>query len=123
MWERLAGVGCALIVAMPSSSIAAAQAPVRAPSVIVCLVLSSKLAIEPLVAKTVLSEVQTIWKVLGVIIRAVDQPDDSCARIIVVKADHEALAEDLSNDDALGWVPFAAATPVSWCSCASAAPG
>jgi hypothetical protein len=53
-------------------------------------------------------EVQTIWKVLGVDIRQVEQADDSCSRIIVVKADHEALPEDVSHDEALGWVPFAA---------------
>jgi hypothetical protein len=108
MWGCLARTGCASVVAVSLSSVAAAQAPVRTPSVTVCLVLSPKLAIEPQVAKSVLSEVQTIWQVLGVTIRSGDQPDDGCARIIVVEADHEALPENASHEDALGWVPFAA---------------
>jgi hypothetical protein len=76
--------------------------------VIVCLMLSPKLAIEPHVARIALSEVQTIWKDLGADIRSIEEADDRCARIVVVKSEYEALPEDLSRDDALGWVPFAA---------------
>ena len=108
MWERLARAGCASVAAMSLSSVAAAQTPVQTPSVTVCLVLAPKLAIESPVAKAMLTEVQAIWKALGVVIRPGEQSDGSCARLIVVKADHEALPEDASHEDALGWVPFAA---------------
>lgn len=108
MWERLAKAGCASVVAMSLSGVAAAQTPVQAPTMKVCLVLSPKLAIESRVAPTVLSEIQIIWKVLGAEVRAVNRSDDNCTRIIAVKADHEALPQDLSREDALAWVPFAA---------------
>ena len=107
MWECLVKAGCASVAAVSLSGVAAAQTPVQAPSMTVCLVLSPKLAIAPGVAKMVRSEVQTIWKVLGAEIRSVEHADDRCTRIVVVKADHEALPEDLSHEDALGWVPFA----------------
>ena len=109
MWERLAPAGCAALVGISMSVAVAAHTPGPTPSVIVCLVLSPKLEIEPLVAKRLLSEVQTIWTVLGADIRSVERADDTCARIVVVKADREALPEDVSHDDAIGWVPFAAA--------------
>jgi hypothetical protein len=108
MWERLASAGCASVVILALSTAAAAQGPARSPAVIVCLVLSPKLAIESRVVTTVLSEIQTIWKVLGAHVRSVKRADDNCTRIVVVKADHEALAQDLSREDALAWVPFAA---------------
>lgn len=108
MWERLAIVGCAALVGVWVPVVAAAQPPGQTPSTIVCLVLSPKLALEPAVASRLVLEVQSIWKVLGADIRSVDVPDDSCERIVVVKADREALPEDLSHDDAIGWVPFAA---------------
>jgi hypothetical protein len=108
MWKRLATTGCASIVAVSLSSVATAQTPAQTPSVNVCLVLSPKLAIESRVASMMLSEIQTIWKVLGTEIRPVERADANCARVIVVKADHEARAEDLSREDALGWVPFVA---------------
>jgi hypothetical protein len=93
-------------VSMPV--VAAAQPPGQTPSTIVCLVLSPKLALEPMVAERLVLEVQAIWKVLGAEIRSVEVPDDSCARIVVVKADRDALPEDMSREDAIGWVPFAA---------------
>ena len=108
MWKRLAIVGCAALVGMSVPVIATAQPPGQTPSTIVCLVLSPKLALDPLVLKRLVSEVQSIWKVLGGDIRSVDIPDASCERIVVVKADGEALPEDLSHEDAIGWVPFAA---------------
>jgi hypothetical protein len=108
MWERLGIVGCAALVAVSMPDVSAAQAPGQTPSTIVCLVLSPKLALERLVVERLVLEVQTIWKVLGADIRSVEVPDDSCARIVVVKADREALPENISRDDAIGWVPFAA---------------
>src|SRR5690242_19224179 len=108
MWERLAKVGCAALVGVSVPVGAAAQPPGQTPSTIVCLVLSPKLALEPIVAERLVLEVQAIWKVLAAEIRSVEAPDDSCARIVVVKADREALPEDMSHEDAIGWVPFAA---------------
>jgi len=108
MWERLGKACSASVVALSLSGAAAAQTPAPPPAADVCLVLSPKLALEPRVARLVLSEMQTIWKVLGAALRWVERVDDKCTRLIVVKADHEAFAEDLSDDDALAWVPFAA---------------
>lgn len=108
MWERLAIVGCAALMGVSQPVVAAAQPPGQTPSTMVCLVLSARLALEPMVARRLVLEVQTIWNVLGADIRSVDVPDDSCDRIVVVKADREARLEDLSHDGAIGWVPFAA---------------
>lgn len=107
MWECLVRASCASVAAVSLSGVATAQTPVQAPSMTVCLVLSPRLAIDPGVTKMARSEVQTIWKVLGVEIRSAEHAGDGCNRIVVVKADHEALPEDLSHQDALGWVPFA----------------
>lgn len=108
MWERLAIVGCAALVGVSVPVVTAAQPPDQTSSTIVCLVLSPKLALEPMVAERLLLEVQAIWKVLGAQIRSVEAPDDGCARIVVVKADRDALPEDMTHEDAIGWVPFAA---------------
>lgn len=108
MWERLVTAGCAALIISVSSVVAAAHTPEQTPSVIVCLELSPKLGLEPAVAKRLMLEVHTIWKVLGAEIRAVASFDESCARIVVVKAESEALPEDMSHEDAIGWVPFAA---------------
>jgi hypothetical protein len=108
MWERLAIVGCAALVGVSVPVVAAANAPDQTPSTIVCLVLSPILAVEPAVARGLVSEVQSIWKALGADIRSVDVPGDNCERIVVVKADREARPEDLSHEQAIGWVPFAA---------------
>jgi hypothetical protein len=107
MWERLVIVGYAALMGVSMPVVAAAH-PGETPSTIVCLVLSPKLALEPLVAERLVLEVQTIWKILGADIRSAEVPDDSCARIVVVKDDREALPEDMSHEDAIGWVPFAA---------------
>jgi hypothetical protein len=106
MSERLVTAGCAALIISVSSVIAAAQTPDRTPSAIVCLVLSPKLGLEPLVAQRLVLEVHSIWKVSGAEIRAVEYPDDGCTRLVVVKADLEALPEDVAHDDAIGWVPF-----------------
>lgn len=108
MWESLVKAGCAALIGVSVPVVAAAQTPDQRPLVIVCLALSAKLALEPLVAERLLMEVQTIWKVLGADIRSLEHSDDSCARIVVIKADREALPEDVAHQNALGWVPFAA---------------
>ena len=100
----LGGAAAALIMALAAAnSVAAASA---SPELSVCLVLSPKLAIDTRGADVMLSELTAIWTPLGVATRWADQSDGGCDRLIVVKADHEARAEDLARESALGWVPF-----------------
>jgi hypothetical protein len=106
--EAFLKAGYAALIGVSMSIGAAAQTLDRTPLVIVCLKLSQELALDSLVAKGLLTEVQTIWKALGADIRSVKDSDDGCARIVVVKADREALPEEASRADAIGWVPFAA---------------
>lgn len=95
----------ALIIALAAANSAAAAAPTP-PQLSVCLVLSSGLAIDTRAAGIMLSELTAIWTPHGVVTRWADHSDGGCDRLIVVKADHEARAEDRSRESALGWVPF-----------------
>jgi hypothetical protein len=52
------------------------------------------------------SETQTIWQPQGVTVSPGEA--DSCDRLLQVKSDAEARAEDLTHESALGWVPFVA---------------
>ena len=74
MWERLVTAGCAALIIGMSSVVAAARTPEQTPSVIVCVCLSPKLGLEPVVAKRLLLEVHSIWSVLGAEIRSAEAP-------------------------------------------------
>jgi hypothetical protein len=76
------------------------------PQLAVCLVLSDKLSISERVANIVLAELNAIWMPHGVGVRRAEPSDESCGRLISVKGDQEARAEDASSESALGWVPF-----------------
>ena len=102
----LAGATCACVMALAVSGSAAAQTPVPPPELAVCLVLSHKLAISVRAAAVVLRELNAIWTPHGVGVRWAEPSDDSCDRLISVKGDQEALAEDATSESALGWVPF-----------------
>ncbi len=106
MRGRLAGATCACVVALAASGAAAAQAPVQSPQLAVCLVLSQKLPISVRAAAVVLAESHAIWTPHGVGVRWAEPFDESCDRLISVKGDQEALAEDATSESALGWVPF-----------------
>ena len=56
----------------------------------------------------VLAESNAIWIQHGVGIRWTEQSGGRCDRLIAVKGDQEALAEDATSESALGWVPFVA---------------
>ena len=99
----LVGAAAAFIMVLAAAHSVAAAAP---PDLSVCLVLSPRLAIDTRGAGVMLSELTAIWTPLGVATRWADQSDGGCDRLIVVKADHEARAEDLTRTSALGWVPF-----------------
>ena len=100
----LATTGVALVIAVVMPRLAIAQPPTPA----TCLVLSPKLSLDTRSTGIVMEEMRTIWAPLGVVIRAVDAADESCLRIILVKADVEARPEDVAEPTALGWVPFVA---------------
>ena len=93
-------------MALAVSGSAAAQAPVQPPALAVCLVLSHKLAISVRAAAVVLGEAHAIWAPHGVVVRLAEPADDNCDRLISVKGDQEARAEDATSESALGWVPF-----------------
>lgn len=106
MRGRWASVICACVMALSASRSAAAQSPMRPPQLAVCLVLSDKLAISERVANIVLAESNAIWMPHGVGVRRAKPSDESCGRLISVKGDQEARAEDASSESSLGWVPF-----------------
>ena len=106
MRRRLASATFACVMALAVSGSAAAQTPVPPPELAVCLVLSHKLAISVRAAAVVLREANAIWTPHGVGVRWAEPSDDSCDRLISVKGDQEALAEDATSESALGWVPF-----------------
>jgi hypothetical protein len=105
MRGRWASVTCACIIAFSGSSVAA-QAPTPTTQLAVCLVLSPKLSLSVRAAATVVAESKAIWLPHGVDVRLAEPSDESCDRLISVKGDQEALAEDATSDSALGWVPF-----------------
>ena len=105
MWRPLA-TGAATVVLVLTAGTAGAQP--LASMLAVCLVLSPQLVLDARSVGTVMAELKIIWAPLGVAMSRVDQPDETCQRVIVVKADHEARPEDLSRETALGWVPFVA---------------
>ena len=102
----LAITASACVMAVVASEPAAAQSPIHSTPLAVCLVRSEKLPINARVAALVLAELNAIWAMHGVGIRWAEDSEDGCARLITVKGDHEALAEDAASESALGWVPF-----------------
>ena len=97
---------CACVIALVASRAVAAQPSVPTSPLAVCLVLSDKLSISARAADIILAESNAIWTPLGVSVRTADPWDERCDRLVSVKGDHEARAEDASSESALGWVPF-----------------
>jgi hypothetical protein len=96
----------AWVMAVVASGSTAAQSPNHATQIAVCLVRSEKLPIDAGAAAVVLRELNTIWAMHGVGVRWAEDAEDGCARLITIKGDHEALAEDAASESALGWVSF-----------------
>lgn len=102
----LAAATGACVVAVAAPAAAATRVPTQPPQLAVCLVLSQKLPLSARAAAIVLREATAIWMPLGVGLRRAEPSDDGCDRLISVKGDQEALAEDATSESALGWVPF-----------------
>ena len=102
-YGSFAATSAAFVLVLAISSMAMAQTATP-----VCLVLSPRLSLKAPSTRNVMEEIRTIWAPLGVVIRTVEQADESCLRIVVVKADVEARREDIVDPNALGWVPFVA---------------
>src|SRR5688572_26205225 len=102
----LASAAGACVMIVVASGAAAAQSAGPSPQLAVCLSLSQKVSISPRGTAVVLAESNAIWMPHGVAIRWTEQSGGRCDRLIAVKADQEALAEDASSEAALGWVPF-----------------
>lgn len=97
----------ACVMALVGSGPAAAQSPIQATPLEVCLLRSEKLPINARASGIALVELNTIWAMHGVGVRwAEDSNSDGCARLITVKGEQEAFAEDAASGSALGWVPF-----------------
>jgi hypothetical protein len=94
------------VTALAAAGTAAAPSSVQSSRLAVCLVLSPKLAISVRAAAVVLAESKAIWMPNGVSMRWAARSDDGCDRLISVKGDQEALAQDATSESALGWVPF-----------------
>lgn len=106
MRGRLASAIGVCVIAVAASAAAATQIPIPSPPLAVCLVFSPKLPLSARAAVVVLGEATAIWTPLGVGLRRAEPSDDSCDRLISVKGDQEALAEDATSESAIGWVPF-----------------
>ncbi len=72
----------------------------------VCIVASAKLTLNGRERDVVLVETNVIWNQYDVHVRWTDAPDENCDRLILVKADTEALVGEAAHEAALGWVPF-----------------
>ena len=106
MRGRLASATFACVMAAAASGAAAAQSAVEPLQLAVCLSLSPKVSIGAHGAAVVLAESHAIWIQHGVGVRWAEQSGGRCDRLIAVKGDQEALAEDATSESALGWVPF-----------------
>lgn len=89
-----------------ASGAAASPPPAPLPQVAVCLALSQTIPISPRTAAFVLAESNAIWAPHGVGLRWATPSDDGCDRLISVKGNQDALAEDATPESVLGWVPF-----------------
>jgi hypothetical protein len=96
----------ACVMAVVASGPVAAQSPIHATQLAVCLVRSEKLPINARASAIILVEVNAIWAMHGVSVRWADDGRDGCARLITVKGEHEAFAEDAASESALAWVSF-----------------
>jgi hypothetical protein len=97
MRGRLASATCACVMALAASGAAATQTSVQSHPLAVCLVLSQKLSISVRAAALVVAESNAIWTPHGVGVRWGEPSDNSCDRLISVKSDQEALAEDTTG--------------------------
>ena len=106
MRGRLASATSACVMGLAASGAATAQSAVDPLQLAVCLSLSPKVSISAHGAAVVLAESNAIWIQHGVGVRWTEQSSGRCDRLIAVKGDQEALAEDATSESALGWVPF-----------------
>jgi hypothetical protein len=105
MQGPLARTACACVMTVASGA-AAAPSAVDSSQFTVCLSFSPGVSIRERGATMVLAESQAIWIQHGIGIRETKQSGALCDRLIEVKGDQEALAEDETSESALGWVPF-----------------
>ena len=106
MRGRLASAAAACVMTMLASGAPAAQSAVESPRLGVCLSLSPKVSVSARGAAVVLAESNAIWIQHGVGLRWTEQSGNHCDRVIALKADQDALPEDVTSESALGWVPF-----------------
>lgn len=71
-----------------------------------CLTISPLLGIDARQQAEMFAEAQRVWTLHGVTLREGER--DNCDRLLVVKSDTEARAENIAPGPALGWVPFVA---------------
>jgi hypothetical protein len=107
MKKRTACWTAAITVAIGSTGLA--QQPESKPTITVCLTLSEGLVIDAALKTAILSEVDNVWRPLGVGVTVRDESATRCDRPILVKHDREARPEDGGGGEtAIAWVPFIA---------------
>jgi hypothetical protein len=106
MRGRLASAAGGCVLTVLASGAAGAQSAGDPFQLAVCLSLSPKVSISARGAAVAMAESNAIWIQHGVGIRWMAQSGGRCDRLIAVKGDQEALAEDATSESALGWVPF-----------------
>ena len=106
MAGRLASTAAASILAVVTSAAGAAPTAPQSSRLAVCLILSPMLPLGARAAAVVVAEATAIWTPHGVDVRRAEPSDGGCDRLIAVKGDQEALAEDATSESAIGWVPF-----------------
>jgi hypothetical protein len=100
-------IGCTAAITIAIGLTGQAQQPTLPRTLTVCLTISEGLAIQGSLRAAILSEVNRIWRPLGVAVGIRDESESACDRPILVKSDHEATPEDAGSETAIAWVPFA----------------
>ena len=104
--KRTAGWTAAITLAMGMTGLA--QQPELEPALTVCLTVSDGLAMDASLKAAVLSEVNRVWRPLGVAVTERFESDSTCDRPILVKSDREARPEDGGGEISIAWVTFVA---------------
>ncbi len=106
--KRRAGWTAAITLAMGMTGLA--QQPESEPALTVCLTVSDGLTMDASLKAAVLSEVNRVWRPLGVAVTERVESNGTCDRPILVKSDREARPEDGGGETSIAWVTFRCGT-------------
>ncbi len=106
MNKQCAGWSAAITITMSVTGLA--QQPESKPALTVCLTVSDGLTMDESLKAAVLSEVNRVWRPLGVSVTERLESNSTCDRPILVKSDREARPEDGGGETSIAWVSFVA---------------